>query len=315
MPVFRTLILGSMLGASLTQLGAAETPPIPLRDELRLHVENIAGGIGPRSVGEGDTLARTANYIDREFKSAGWPVRRQSYSVARTRCDIVIAERRGTHAPHEIVVVGAHYDSVPVTPGADDNASGVAALITLADRLRTFGPGRTLRLVAFPNEEPIYFQTELMGSRVYAKGCRTRDENIVAMISLESMGYYSDKPGSQRYPSPLNEQYPSEGNFLAIVGNEASRSLVETAFSVFRQHSELPVESAALPAELPGIGWSDHWAFWQEGYKAIMFTDTAVFRNPHYHKPSDTPDTLNYRKLALAVEGVEGVVKALLVVP
>lgn len=279
---------------------------------LRADVTMLAETIGPRSVFQGDSLRRSADYIVTRFESAGWTVRRLGYPARGVTCENIEVERRGTIEPDEIVVIGAHYDSVLSSPGADDNASGVAAaLLALAESLAKFTPTRTLRLVAFPNEEPIYFQTALMGSRVYARACKQKGERIVAMVSVESVGYFSDEKKSQRYPSVLRWFYPSRGNFIAVVANRDSKALVKRVAKAFATSGSLPVEQAALPADLPGVGWSDHWAFWQEGYSAVMITDTATFRNPNYHRATDTPETLDYVRLAAVVRGLRATVEAL----
>ncbi|MGC4073129.1 MAG: M20/M25/M40 family metallo-hydrolase [Nibricoccus sp.] len=241
----------------------------------------------------------------------GYTVQRQEYPVGGVVCANLVVERTGTKSPAEVVVIGAHYDSVPQTPGADDNASGVAALLALAEKWSKAAPERTVRFVAFTNEEPIYFQTELMGSRVYAKACKARGDRIAAMLSLETMGYFSDEKGSQKYPFPLSLVYPSRGNFIAVVGNRESKALVKRVRKTFERAKVIPVESASLPGGLQGVGWSDHWSFWQEGYPAVMITDTAPFRNPNYHKPTDTVPTLDYVRLGAAVRGLETVLSDL----
>jgi Zn-dependent M28 family amino/carboxypeptidase len=300
-----------MLATMLAALTATAGWENNLMETLHADVTMLAGTIGPRSVFQGDSLRRSADYLTGRLEAGGWTVRRLGYPVSGVWCENLEVERKGASRPDEIVVIGAHYDTVPSTPGADDNASGVAALLALAE---WFAPPerrtpRTLRFVAFVNEEPIYFQSELMGSRVYARACRKRGDNIVGMVSLESIGYYADERGSQQYPLPLFKLFfPSRGNFLAFVGNRASKALVTRAARAFKASETLPVESAALPEALPGIGWSDHWAFWQEGYPAIMVTGTAPYRNPHYHAPTDTPDTLDYDRLRLAVIGLRAVV-------
>jgi len=188
----------------------------------------------------------------------------------------------------------------------------VAGLLALARRFAGKPCGQTLRFVAFVNEEPPYFQTEEMGSLVYAKHCKERGDKIAAMISLETIGYFSDEPGSQKYPSAgLGFFYPSKGNFIGFVGNTRSRSLLRSAVAAFKNERKLPCEGAALPAIIPGIGWSDHWAFWECGYPAIMVTDTAPFRYPHYHSSTDTPDKLDYDRFALVVSGMEKVIAEL----
>jgi len=204
------------------------------------------------------------------------------------------------------VIVGAHYDSREGTPGADDNASGAAAALALARAFVNVKPSRTLRFVFFTNEE--YFREDLMGSLVYAKLCRALNENIVAMVSLETIGYFSDVANSQKYPFPINLFYPSTGDFVGFVGNVASRSLVRTAIGSFRTVATVPSQGVAAPEFIDGVGWSDQWSFWRLGYPGIMITDTAPFRNPNYHRPTDTPDTLDYGRLARVVAGLESVV-------
>lgn len=305
----RSLLGGWLLAGLCAVRGLAAEPP--LTAELRGHVQMLAGTIGPRAIGQADSLKRSADYIAGQLAQAGWTVKRLGYPVSGVTCDNIEIERRGTTHPDEIVVIGAHYDSVLVTPGADDNASGVAALLALAKQFAgpQTPPQRTLRFVAFVNEEPVYFQSRLMGSRVYARACKERGDNVVAMLSLESIGYYSEKRGTQTYPSFwLRLIYPSKGNFLAFIGNSASKALVESVTKTFEGSKTLRSKSAALPENILGIGWSDHWSFWQEGYPAVMATDTATFRNPHYHQPSDTPDTLNYPYFTSAVLGLQHVV-------
>ena len=262
---------------------------------------------GPRNVWEPESLAAAASYIERELGR----VERQTFEVDDEPVSNLIAEVRGASKADEIVVIGAHYDTVYDSPGADDNASGVAAMLVLARRFRDAKPARTLRFVAFVNEEPPHFQTETMGSWQYARRCREREENVVAMLSLETIGYYDATEGSQQYPAPLDAFYPNRGDFLAFAANLGSRSLVRECVDAFRAHGSLPAESAALPEVIPQIGWSDQWSFWEFRYKAVMVTDTAPFRNPHYHTSHDTPDTLDYERLARAVDGLEAVVRAL----
>jgi hypothetical protein len=287
---------------------AAETEDVA---GLRADVAALAEGIGPRSVFQADSLERAAGYVTKRFEAFGFLVKRNEYRVGGVVCANLEVELLGAVKPEEIVVIGAHYDSVPQTPGADDNASGVAALLALAERWAKLMPERTVRFVAFANEEPIYFQTELMGSRVYAKACKARGDKIVAMLSLETMGYFSDEKKSQKYPFPLSLFYPSRGNFIAVVGNRESKALVKRVSKTMRTTKALPVESASLPGGLQGVGWSDHWSFWQEGYPAVMITDTAPFRNPNYHRETDTADTLDYVRLAAAVRGLGAVVAEL----
>jgi Zn-dependent M28 family amino/carboxypeptidase len=278
---------------------------------LRDDVSMLAGTIGPRSVQHGDSLKRSADYITGRLERAGWTVRRLGYAVNGKTCENLEVERKGTSKPDEIVVIGAHYDTVFSSPGADDNASGVAALLALADELGRFAPARTLRLVAFVNEEPAYFQSDLMGSRVYARACKQRGERITAMVALDAVGFFSDKKKSQRYPFPLRWFYPSRGDFVGIVGNRESKALVKQVARAFADTASIRSIDAALPAKIAGVGWSDHWSFWQEGYAAVMITDTATFRNPHYHRATDTPETLDYARLGGVVTALRSAVEVL----
>jgi Zn-dependent M28 family amino/carboxypeptidase len=198
------------------------------------------------------------------------------------------------------------------SPGANDNGSGAAATLALARRVAGRNLPRTVRLVAFVNEEAGAFKTEAMGSLVYARQCRERNEKIVAMLSLETIGYYSTEPNSQSYPLPgLGALYPTTGNFIAFVGNFGSRALVRDVVGSFRKHARFPSEGAALPSAVPGIDWSDHWSFWQNGYPALMVTDTAPFRYPYYHLAQDTPDKLDYDRMARVVAGLRYVIEEL----
>jgi hypothetical protein len=274
-----------------------------LAAELEAHVKALAGDIGPRSLARPDALERAATYVEESFRAAGLEPRREPFDVGGDPCANVVAEIAGGD---EVVIVGAHYDTCGSTPGADDNASGVAGMLALARRLAVFSPRRTIRFVAFVNEEPPYFGSESMGSVRHARGCRERGETVVAMLSLEMLGRYDDAPGSQSYPLPgLGLLYPDRGDFIAFVGNFASRELVREAVLAFRQGARFPSEGAALPEICPGIGLSDHRSFWAEDYPALMVTDTAMHRNPHYHRESDRPESLDYDRMSRVVEGLE----------
>ncbi len=218
------------------------------------------------------------------------------------------AEIPGAQHPETILVVGAHYDTAGNLPGANDNASGVAATLELARHLVGSKPKRTIRWVFFANEEPPFFQSHDMGSYVYAKRCRERSEDIRAMLSLETIGFYTDQPGSQTYPIGFHPGYPDRGNFLGFVADFKSALLLRSALKSFRAATSLPAEGAAAPRSVPGIGWSDQWSFWEFGYRALMLTDTAPFRYPYYHTAQDTPEKLNYPRFADAVQGIAAVV-------
>jgi Peptidase family M28 len=281
-----------------------------LRAELVTDVKALAGDIGERNLNRYPQLVAATDLIEASLVGAGLTPRRDSYELRGRACHNIEVEIRGTRP--EILVVGAHYDSVFGSPGANDNGSGVAGLLALARRFAGKTSGKTVRFVAFVNEEPPYFQTEEMGSFVYAKRCQARGDRITAMISLETIGYFSDAPRSQKYPSAgLGFFYPSTGNFIGFAGNTRSRALLRTVVSEFRKTGKLPCQGASLPEIVPGIGWSDQWAFWQCGYPAIMVTDTAPFRYPHYHSITDTPDKLDYDRFALVVSGMEKVIQEL----
>jgi len=264
---------------------------------------------GDRSVQRPVGLAGGADHVDRALTAAGYRVERQRYMVGGVPCDNVEAELGGD--ARSIVIVGAHYDSVAGTVGADDNGSGVAALLSLARTFAGKRPARTLRFVAFANEEPPYFQRASMGSVVYAKRSRQKGEDIVAVLSLETIGYYTDAPRSQHYPFPFGWFYPTTGDFVAFVGDTTSGDLVRRTVSAFRKGARFPAEGIAGPAGVPGIGWSDQWSFWQEGYRGVMVTDTAPFRYPHYHEKTDTPEKLTYAPMARVVVGIERVIEDL----
>ncbi len=294
--------------------GSSHTGPLPALDaggqelarELERHVRALAEDIGERNTDHPQALERAAQYVAGELGPEG--VGRQRFVVRGVDCQNLWLELPGKREPNDVVVVGAHYDSAPGTPGADDNASGVAALLWLAGRLRTADLSKTVRLEAFVNEEPPFFKTDDMGSLRSARALAERGARVTAMLSLETIGYYSEAEGSQKYPAPLGLFYPSRGDFIGFVGNVKNRALVRRALSAFRAAEPFPSEGAALPGWLPGIDWSDHWSFWQVGYPAIMVTDTAPFRNPAYHHESDVAGSLDYARMARVVRGLEAVV-------
>lgn len=284
-----------------------------LQRRLRAHVEKLAVGIGPRNLDSPQQLKAARDYL-REVLTplAASPrdLRLQDTGPEGEHAQNVVLDIPGTKGP-SLVVVGAHYDSCLTSPGANDNGTGVAAALELARRLSSRPAANTVRVAFFANEEPPFFKRPGMGSRVTARGARRQGEPVVAMLALETMGFYSDSPGSQKYPWPIGLLYPSRGNFIAFVGDLGSRSLVHQAIGAFRGAVDFPSEGAALPSTFPGVDWSDHWAFRQEGYPAIMVTDTALYRDPHYHEPTDTPERLDYEGLALVTEGLEQVVRRL----
>lgn len=303
---------GRSFRGALPALGASESA---LRDRLRGHVVALAGDIGARSTSAPRGLARAERYVTDALSSAGYTVTRETFRADGVECANLIVERRGASLPREIIVIGAHYDGVLDKPAANDNASGTAALIELARAFSSQTTARTLRFVAFTNEEPHHFQTESMGSLVSARRARARRDDVVVMVSLETVGRYDLREGSQQYPPPLSLLYPSRGDFIAFIGRVADRDLVRHTLRVFREYARFPSEGAALPESIPGVGWSDHWAWWQAGYPAVMVTDSAPYRDPNYHKPTDTPDQIDYERMARVVAGLVPVVRDLASAP
>jgi Zn-dependent M28 family amino/carboxypeptidase len=282
---------------------------LPIDDlvrRLQKHVVTLADDIGARDVYIPHNLKAARDYVRGGLQRNGYQVTVQSFMVQNVECENLIAEIQGRSRQDEILIVGAHYDTVSWSPGANDNGSAVAALLELSRLFKDESPERTMRFAAFVNEEPPFFKTSSMGSLVYAKDCRSRKENIIGMVCLETLGYYREERKTQRYPVPLSFFYPDIGNFLAVVGNLRSRPLVQSFARRFMQESDFPVECAAITDLIPlsGVDWSDHWSFWKCGYPAIMLTDTALFRYPYYHSSDDTSDKLNYRGLARVTYGI-----------
>ena len=308
-----------MPGKNVSAAGPLSPDEVVLREELRANVQKLAGEIGERNMWHYAQLNAAADFIEDSVSRTDLRTRRESYQMRGQSCHNIETEIPGNRP--EIIVIGAHYDSVFGSPGANDNGSGAAAVLALAQRFAAreteqssprWTPNKTLRFVAFVNEEPPYFLSGEMGSLVYARRCKERGDKISAMISLETIGYFSDAPHSQTYPSPgLGVFYPSVGNFIGFVSNVKSRALLRRVITLFRKHAKIPSEGASLPAFIPGVSWSDQWSFWQHGYPAIMVTDTAPFRYPYYHSSSDTPDKLDYDRFTLVVSGMEKVIQEL----
>jgi Zn-dependent M28 family amino/carboxypeptidase len=279
-------------------------PDEALTHRLQRHVARLAGDIGERNVFVPDALRRAARYIEDEWRVQGHAVEWLEYDVSGIRCANLIATREGSARQTEILLLGAHYDSVMGSPGANDNASGVAALLEISRMFQMVEPVLSVRFVAFVNEEPPFFLTSQQGSVVYAQAARRRDEDIRLMASLETIGCYSDTPGSQIYPPLFSLFYPNRGNFLGIVSDFRSRAALRRLAAAFRAHSDFPLQTASTFRFIPGVSWSDHRSFWRQGYRAVMVTDTAPYRYPHYHAASDTPDKLAYPELTRVTLGL-----------
>jgi len=305
---YMTAVPGTPHRGALAPLTADETA---LAAALKQHIAVIAAR--EHNVARYDELEKVARYLETTLESYGNAVGRQEF-VADGKpvrnIDVTIEPPAGIADP-EVVVVGAHYDSARGTPGANDNATGAAAVIELARLLGDLKgtSGKRIRLVLFVNEEPPYFMTEAMGSLHYARALSARHERVVAMYSLETIGFYSSAPGSQDYPAPFGLMFPDRGDFVAFVGMLGSRPLLQETMRSFRSHTPFPTIGGVAPSAVPGIGWSDHWAFAEHGFQAVMITDTALFRYPHYHRPTDTPDKIDAEKLARVVKGIERVIR------
>jgi Zn-dependent M28 family amino/carboxypeptidase len=277
---------------------------------LESHVRMLSETLAPRDAGHPDNLDRVAAYIGKAFAEAGGRVAEQPYRVGRSEYRNVIA-RFGPDAK-ERIVIGAHYDTAGPYPGADDNGSGVAGLLELAGLLAGAPPAVAVELAAYTLEEPPWFGSEHMGSAVHAKALKAEGVELRAMLALEMIGYFTDRPNSQDFPAPgLSLFYPSTGNFIAVVGKTGQGGLVRWIKAAMAGATPLSVHSIAAPRFLPGVALSDHANFWDQGYPAVMITDTAFFRNPHYHTRSDTPETLDYGRMARVVEGVFAAVREL----
>jgi len=270
---------------------------------LESHVRKLADEIGDRSVFKYEKLDEAARYITQTLRSFGYNVEFQSYNVWDKTVRNIIASKEGVQKPEEIIIVGAHYDTC-FNPGADDNASSVAGLLELAKFFYHRQTNCSIKFVAFVNEEPPFFKTADMGSVFFVREAKAKGENIKATLILEMIGYYKDNPNSQRYPPFFGFFYPNKGNFIAVVGNPHSRRLLRQVTSTFRNHSRFPLESVLSFGFIPGADFSDHWSFWKEKYPALMITDTAFYRNPHYHISSDTYEKLNYESMAEVVKGL-----------
>lgn len=282
-------------------------PPAPRSKEVLLykHVEQLAVKIGSRSVSEYDRLNAAKEYILSCLNGMGYSPIRQEFSYQHRTFSNIIVSVPGEDPQKGAVLIGAHYDTVAGTPGADDNASAVAVLLEMCRLLKDCSPDVTIKLVFFALEEPPVFRTEFMGSAVYARETREKGENITAIISLEMLGYYNDQKGGQSYPLPLmGLMYPATPDFIAVVGNLSSRGLVKKVADSLRKNGGVPVETLATVSFLPGVDFSDHRSFWQQGYPAVMITDTAFYRNPGYHTEKDTIDTLDFNRMSLLLQGL-----------
>lgn len=289
---------------------------VVIEANLRMHVDRLAGLIGPRHFGRPKSMDAALGYLHGQWQEMGYAVNEETYDAIGNEATNLIVENPGERKPEEIVLLGAHYDTCGDTPGADDNASAVAVLLEVSRLLYAYSGKRTARYVAFACEEAPYFNCHAMGSQHNARESRKRGDQIKAMLCLEMVGYFRDAVGSQQVPSSLprfvRPLFPKRGNFLAAVGNMPSAKLLWPFRRGFKRSSRLPLFTIALPEVIGEIRLSDNSSYWDQGYPALMLTDTSFLRNPNYHMPTDTPDTLDYDRMTQVVIGVAGAMRRLL---
>ena len=282
-----------------------------IRKELESDIYYMSVELGPRNAFSYERLQKCAEWIKKRWESQGYTVKSQTFSIQGKDYTNLEIEIPGRKAPSEIVIVSAQYDTLPDSPGANNNASGVAVLLQLSKLLKTYTPDRTLRLVNFVNEEDPFFGTEWMGSFKYAEMAYKRHEDIKVMLSIDSIGFYKDEPGSQKLPFPFSAFYPDRGNFLAFIGDFSSRKYMIQATKGFKKGSSFPIEAGVAPKWAKGASWSDHLSFWKFGYPGIQITDTGGFRSPYHTTREDTIEKLNLDALSRIVLGMRGTVTEL----
>ena len=300
------IVIVEMTGCFIAQPSFRRNHPSTVSvavDRLKVHVSTLSRTFHPRDWEHPVNLSKCADYITTQFANAGAAVESQEFKVQGKRYRNVIG-RFGVGKGSK-VVVGAHYDACGDTPGADDNASGIAALIELAYLAGTNAPQREVELVAYVLEEPPFFRTSHMGSAIHAESIASEKSNITGVIVLEMVGCFSDAKGSQSYPSlMLRAFYPSRGNFIAVAGRWDQGDWIKAVKVGMQGATSLPVYSIRAPAALPGIDFSDHINYWPYGIKAAMITDTSFYRNKDYHESGDTPERLDYDRMSKVVVAV-----------
>lgn len=279
---------------------------------LEADVAALTGLPGFRCFERPDDLDRAAEWAKTTLMASGLPVEERAFGVGDLEFRNLIAHYGPKAGP--VIVVGAHYDVCGEQPGADDNASAVAGLLELARLLDRHKPelAHRLELALWPLEEPPNFRTPAMGSAIHANSLALTGTDVRGMISLEMIGFFSDEPGSQAFPAPgMSLLYSSRGDAIVVVGNSSSWWFTRRVKTRMAGASDLPVRSMNAPSFVPGVDFSDHLNFWHQGWNAVMVTDTAFYRNPNYHQVSDTPDTLDYERMADVVTGVYAAITTL----
>jgi len=283
-----------------------EAELIQMKKEMTSDIEYLQK-LGPRN-SENETsykqLRLCEEWIKQKWESQGYRVKKHTFSIKGREYSNLEIEVKGRTAPSEIIILSAQYDTLPDSPGANNNGSGMAILFQLSRLLRKHTPERTLRFINFVNEEDPFFGTEMMGSYQYAKRCYQLREDIKAMLSMDALGIYKEEPGSQRLPFPFSMFYPDRGNFLAFIGNLRSRKSMVEATKGFKKGSSFPIEAGVVPEWVEAADWSDHRSFWQFGYPGIMVTDTGGFRSIYHTTKEDTMEKLNFDAMARIVIGM-----------
>ena len=274
-------------------------------NRIKQDVEALASTDEARNYQNIHALNQAADYIKSEWEKLGVEVTEQKFNAVGLEYKNLICSFGPKDA--ERIIVGAHYDVCDEQEGADDNASGVAGILEIARLLKEHNPTLKYRidLVAYSLEEPPFFRTELMGSHVHAQSLRQNEIPVRAMVCLEMIGYFSEEKGSQDYPLGLLKLfYPNKGNFITVVGKLRDGGITRQVKKNMIEGSDIDVRSINAPTSLPGIDFSDHLNYWKFGYRAIMVNNTAFYRNKNYHEVTDTPETLDYQKMAEVIEGV-----------
>jgi Zn-dependent M28 family amino/carboxypeptidase len=302
--VLRLSTFGWQYGSNLNM--ETKTKDNELTVRLKQHVYKLSHEIGDRSIFNYEKLKEAENYISQQFQSFGYSVELQEYALYGNRVRNIIATKLGHKKPQEIIILGAHYDTC-FNPGADDNASAISGLLEVARFLYDKPTSRTIKFISFVNEEPPFFKSEDMGSRVYVREAKEKELDIKTVIILEMIGYYSDRPNSQRYPPILGMFYPNKANFIAVVGRFGLARLIREIVIDFKKATNFPIESVVTFGFITGVDFSDHWSFWKDGYPAVMITDTAFYRYPPYHTQSDTYEKLNYAGIREVTKGISSV--------
>ncbi len=286
----------------------------PIESDTKRHVDFLTSLQPARNVDHIEVLDKAADYISLQLKSLGYDIEEQKYLFNNKiyKNLIVKINSMNSENANQVIVIGAHYDVCGEQPGADDNASGVAGLLELARLIKKnpdFKSAYNIQLVFYTLEEPPSYNTEFMGSFIHAKSLSEQKFEVKLMLSLEMIGYYSDALSSQTFPIAFLElDYPTVGNFISLVSDMGNRNLVRDVKEAMRNSTQIPVFSINAPKAVVGIDFSDHRSYWHFGYKnAMMLTDTSFYRNENYHKPTDTPDTLDYKRIGQVVAGVYGV--------